>query len=165
MSAPAAQNGNLQPDADAEDAFLELREQLNALDYNFPLDIESASLARRLLDDLILTTENYELLRQAKEQLEREAKHGHVANKLRPLQTENARLVRENNEVRTLHRLLATYAQPDIVQLHKELIRRGDAMDANNKQRIIETKRLSEQVAALEFSEKQHLDLIAEQVG
>lgn len=99
MSARAAERASLQPDAEAEDAFLELKEQLNALDYNFPLGIESASLARRLLDDLILTTENYELLRQDKERLEKETKHGHAANKLRPLQTENARLVRENNEV------------------------------------------------------------------
>jgi len=99
MSAQAAQRSALQPNAEAEEAFLELQEQLNALDYNFPIGIESASLARRLLDDLILTTENYELLRQDKERLEKEAKFGHVANKLRPLQTENARLVRENNEV------------------------------------------------------------------
>lgn len=92
--------GNVLPDAAAEEAFVELQEQLRALDYRFPLGLESAPLVRRLLDDLILTTENYELLRQAKEALERDAVAGDAVNRLRPLQTENARLVRENNEVR-----------------------------------------------------------------
>jgi hypothetical protein len=50
------------------------------------------------------------------------------------------------------------------LQLHKELIRRGDVMDASNKKRILETKRLSELVASLEFSQEQHLELIANQV-
>jgi len=38
-------------------------------------------------------------------------------------------------------------------------------MDAGSKERIIETRRMSEQVSALEFSERQHLDLIAQQVS
>jgi hypothetical protein len=99
MSARLVETQTLLPDPEAEEAFIELQEQLRALDYDFPLEIQSASLARRLLDDLILTTENYELLRQAKEKLERDAKFGQATNKLRPLQAENSRLVRENNEV------------------------------------------------------------------
>jgi hypothetical protein len=82
----------------AEGAFLDLKRQLETFEYGEPLGIESAPLVRRLLDDLIVTTENYELLRQRSEALEQEL--ATTAERYEPLERENARLVRENNRVR-----------------------------------------------------------------
>lgn len=94
---PPPDAGNVLPDARAEGAFVELRQQLHALDYRQPLGLETAPLVRRLLDDLLLTTNEYETLRLGKEGVERQLSQ--AVNDLRPLETENARLVRENNEV------------------------------------------------------------------
>ena len=96
-STPPVDAGNVLPDPEAEGAFVELRQQLHALDYRQPLGLETAPLVRRLLDDLLLTTNEYETLRLSKEGVEGQLSK--AVNALRPLETENARLVRENNQV------------------------------------------------------------------
>ena len=89
-------------DSQAERTLVALKEQLEALDYREPLGIESAPLVQRLLQDLILTTTNYEELRQRAEQAEQT--RDLVQNQTFALRKEHGKVTKENNDVRALAR-------------------------------------------------------------
>uniref|UniRef100_A0A8C9V5G9 Centrosomal protein 135 n=1 Tax=Scleropages formosus TaxID=113540 RepID=A0A8C9V5G9_SCLFO len=81
----------------AERRFLALRKRLDQLGYRESLGTESLALVDRLFSDLVHTTES---LRNAKLSLAKTEKESrNVDAVLGPYRTDNARLVRENNEL------------------------------------------------------------------
>ena len=171
---PPIEPGHVLPEPTQEAAYVELKQQLHALDYRQTLGLDSAPLVRRLLDDLLLTTNEYETLRLAKEDVEREL--AAALNGRRPLETENARLLRENNEVRMRGLPVPRFSAPMtaeyepsplalLLQLHRELIEHTEAGHGEKKKATIELGQLREQVEALKHAQQQHLQLIAAQVS
>ena len=104
---------------------------LRSLGYDEPAGRESAPLLQRLLDDLVATTETYEAVRQRAEH-EASAREEEAAA-LRPLQTECARLVRENN------------------QLHLELVRQKETAARAGLQQQLASGRANDELATLRF--------------
>lgn len=131
-------------DASVEHAFVELKRQLEVLDYVEPLGIESAPLVRRLFEDLVLTTENYEVMRQKADGLEAAASR--ARERLGPLERENARLVRENN------------------QLHLDAIRQGEDHDRQRRAILVREQLLREELANLRFVSDQDSKLLRDKV-
>jgi len=84
-------------DATAERRFLLLKKKLDSLHYCQPLTIDSSVLVERLLSDLIRTTEGFQSLKKSNEDLKQEALQ--KTSGLLPLQKENGRLLKENNEL------------------------------------------------------------------
>ncbi|XP_004557212.3 centrosomal protein of 135 kDa isoform X1 [Maylandia zebra] len=83
--------------SNAERKFVNLRKRLDQLGYRQPLGIESLPLVEKLFSDLVHTTES---LRNAKLSAGKSDKENrNVDSLLEPYRTENARLVRENNEL------------------------------------------------------------------
>uniref|UniRef100_A0A8B9RA43 Centrosomal protein 135 n=1 Tax=Astyanax mexicanus TaxID=7994 RepID=A0A8B9RA43_ASTMX len=81
----------------AERKFINLRKRLDQLGYRQPLGIESLPLVEKLFSDLVHTTES---LRNAKLSAGKKKKESQNLDALlEPYKTENARLVRENNEL------------------------------------------------------------------
>lgn len=66
-------------------------------DLRQPLGIESVPLVESLLSDLVVTSENYESLREAYQQVDSQNKQ--LSNVHEPVRRENARLTSENEKV------------------------------------------------------------------
>ncbi|KAI9329162.1 hypothetical protein BDR26DRAFT_939468 [Obelidium mucronatum] len=90
----------------AEEDFL--RHRLAQLDYREPFDMSSAALIRRLLADLVQTTDSARKFKAEAERARRE-KEG-LAEQVAPLRAELARLTAENNQVHMDLRKAATEA-------------------------------------------------------
>lgn len=88
---------NIMPVSSDTTQFQALQRTLHQLGYSYPLGIESAPLVQRLLDDLILTSENYEAVSTVAE--ESKAAATAAASSVAPLQAENTRLIQANNQV------------------------------------------------------------------
>ncbi|RXN24285.1 centrosomal protein of 135 kDa [Labeo rohita] len=81
----------------AERKFINLRKRLDQLGYRQPLAIESLPLVEKLFSDLVHTTESLRNAKLAAGKTEKESRN--VDALLEPYKAENARLVRENNEL------------------------------------------------------------------
>ncbi|XP_048062370.1 centrosomal protein of 135 kDa isoform X2 [Megalobrama amblycephala] len=81
----------------AERKFVNLRKRLDQLGYRQPLAIESLPLVEKLFSDLVHTTESLRNAKIAAGKTEKESRN--VDALLEPYKAENARIVRENNEL------------------------------------------------------------------
>ncbi|XP_072294915.1 centrosomal protein of 135 kDa isoform X2 [Eucyclogobius newberryi] len=83
--------------SNVERKFVNLRKRLDQLGYRHPLGIESLPLVEKLFNDLVHTTESLRSAQLSVGKTEKESKN--FDDLLDPYKTENARLVRENNEL------------------------------------------------------------------
>jgi chromosome segregation ATPase len=93
---------------DIEKHYLMVKKKLEHFQYNSPLGLDSVQLAEKLLTDLLKTTQGFQEMKVERDRL----KDALEAEKLvpLPLRNENAKLLKENNE---LHR--------DLIKLKEEL--------------------------------------------
>lgn len=81
----------------AQQKFSNLRKRLDQLGYRQPLGLESLPLVERLFADLIHTTES---LKNAKLEISKKGEdHGSFETAVEPYKSDNAKLVKENNEL------------------------------------------------------------------
>ncbi|KAM7410372.1 hypothetical protein PAMA_001694 [Pampus argenteus] len=83
--------------SNAERKFINLRKRLDQLGYRQPLGIESLPLVEKLFSDLVHTTESLRNAKLSAGKTEKESRNFDAL--LEPYRTENARLVRDNNEL------------------------------------------------------------------
>ncbi|XP_065113114.1 centrosomal protein of 135 kDa isoform X3 [Paramisgurnus dabryanus] len=81
----------------AERKFINLRKRLDQLGYRQPLAIESLPLVEKLFSDLVHTTESLRNAKLAAGKTEKESRN--LDTILEPHKADNARLVKENNEL------------------------------------------------------------------
>ncbi|XP_012677322.2 centrosomal protein of 135 kDa isoform X1 [Clupea harengus] len=81
----------------AERKFVNLRKRLDQLGYRQPLGIDTLPLVEKLFSDLVHTTESLRNAKLSAGKTEKESRN--LDSLLEPYKTENARLVRENNEL------------------------------------------------------------------
>ena len=85
----------------AERKFSTLRKRLDQLGYRQPLGIESLPLVEKLFSDLVHTTES---LKNLKQQISRHDKEKtSYEDNVEPYRSDNAKLVKENNELHLQH--------------------------------------------------------------
>ncbi|KAI9326533.1 hypothetical protein BDR26DRAFT_924399, partial [Obelidium mucronatum] len=118
----------------AEEDFL--RHRLAQLDYREPFDMSSAALIRRLLADLVQTTDSARKFKAEAERARRE-KEG-LAEQVAPLRAELARLTAENNQV------------------HMDLVRLSDDRDARDRRTANAARKAATEAAELKFMAVQY---------
>lgn len=77
--------------------YFELRKQLVALNYNSNFGVDAIDVVQQLFTDLISTTDSYTQLQEKESKLSSDLSHAQV--QLFPLRKENAKLMRENQQL------------------------------------------------------------------
>ncbi|XP_075716045.1 centrosomal protein of 135 kDa [Rhinoderma darwinii] len=124
----------------AERKFINLRKRLDQLGYKQPLGIESLPLVEKLFSDLVHTTESLRNAKLNAGKNEKENKNFDAV--IEPYKAENARLVRENNE------------------LHLELLKIKEESDRHIKDLKASLRKLEHQTADLKFLNNQYVHKI-----
>uniref|UniRef100_A0A3Q3EZ06 Centrosomal protein 135 n=1 Tax=Kryptolebias marmoratus TaxID=37003 RepID=A0A3Q3EZ06_KRYMA len=121
----------------AERKFVNLRKRLDQLGYRQPLGIESLPLVEKLFSDLVHTTESLRNAKLSAGKTEKESRN--VDALLEPHRTENARMVRENNE------------------LHLELLRLREEKDRVTRELKTHIRKLGHETSDLKFLNNQYV--------
>lgn len=127
----------------AERKFTSLRKRLDQLGYRQPLGIESLPLVEKLFGDLLHTTES---LKGAKQQLGKQREQKVVWEQhVEPYKNDNARLVKENNE------------------LHQQLIHKKETSELRVRELKASLRRLEHENADLKFLNTQYMQKLRSQ--
>ncbi|KAM3875853.1 centrosomal protein of 135 kDa [Diretmus argenteus] len=121
----------------AERKFLNLRKRLDQLGYRQPLAIESLPLVEKLFSDLVHTTESLRNAKLSAGKTEKESRNHDAL--LEPYRTENARLVRENNE------------------LHLGLLKLREEKDRVSRELKAHVRKLDHETSDLKFLNNQYV--------
>nr|XP_061834123.1 centrosomal protein of 135 kDa-like isoform X1 [Nerophis lumbriciformis]XP_061834124.1 centrosomal protein of 135 kDa-like isoform X1 [Nerophis lumbriciformis] len=121
----------------AERKFVNLRKRLDQLGYKHPLGIESLPLVEKLFSDLVRTTESLRNARLSQGKNEKECLNCDVL--LEPYRADNARLVKENNEV------------------HQELLKVMEEKDHATKELKTRIRKLEHHTCDLTFLNNQYM--------
>lgn len=143
--------------AATQQKFSSLRKRLDQLGYRQPLGIESLPLVERLFADLLHTTDSLKQERQAKTNSSKDlGSSDEVSEILQPYKSDNARLVRENNE---LHKeLISIKDQSD--KAIKDLKAKFRKSEADRKDLLLLNNQYVLKVNNLEKESKQKSDKI-----
>ncbi|KAK2907591.1 centrosomal protein of 135 kDa isoform X1 [Channa argus] len=121
----------------AERKFVNLRKRLDQLGYRQTLGIESLPLVEKLFSDLVHTTESLRNVKLSAGKTEKESRN--VDALLEPYKSENARLVRENNE------------------LHLEFLKLKEEKDRVTKELKTHIRKLDHETCDLKFLNNQYV--------
>uniref|UniRef100_A0A8C7GFU8 Centrosomal protein 135 n=1 Tax=Oncorhynchus kisutch TaxID=8019 RepID=A0A8C7GFU8_ONCKI len=121
----------------AERKFINLRKRLDQLGYRQPLGIETLPLVERLFSDLVHTTESLRNAKLNAGKTEKESRN--LDALLEPYKTENARLVRENNE------------------LHLGLLKLGEEKERVSRELKAYIRKLDHETSDLKFLNNQYV--------
>ncbi|XP_056132078.1 centrosomal protein of 135 kDa isoform X2 [Lampris incognitus] len=121
----------------AERKFINLRKRLDQLGYRQPLGIETLPLVEKLFSDLVHTTESLRNAKLSAGKTEKESRN--VDALLEPYKKENARLVKENNE------------------LHLELLKLREEKDRVCRDLKAHVRRLDHETTDLKFLNNQYV--------
>ncbi|XP_040896794.1 centrosomal protein of 135 kDa isoform X1 [Toxotes jaculatrix] len=121
----------------AERKFVNLRKRLDQLGYRQPLGIESLPLVEKLFSDLVHTTESLRNAKLSAGKTEKESRN--LDALLEPYRSENARVVRENNE------------------LHLELLKLKEEKDRVTRELKTHIRKLDHETTDLKFLNNQYV--------
>nr|XP_057930215.1 centrosomal protein of 135 kDa-like isoform X2 [Doryrhamphus excisus] len=122
-------------ESSVERKYANLRKRLDQLGYRHPLAIESLPLVEKLFSDLVHTTESLRNAKLSAGKIEKERN----CDVLEPYRTDNARLVRENNE------------------LHLELLKVNEEKDHADRELITRIRKLEHETCDLKFLNNQYM--------
>ncbi|XP_010729323.3 centrosomal protein of 135 kDa isoform X1 [Larimichthys crocea] len=121
----------------AERKFVNLRKRLDQLGYRQPLGIESLPLVEKLFSDLVHTTESLRNAKLSAGKTDKESRNFDAL--LEPYRAENARAIRENNE------------------LHQELLKLKEEKDRVTRELKTHIRKLDHETSDLKFLNNQYV--------